>query len=145
MQITRRFTKKGTGMNGHAAVFEQFEYTKRASALRNPDGKPIFQMDDIEVPKHWSQVATDILAQKYADAGLLYRVGQGRHAERRRHLRSSHPRSAHLQVWLGYRDELQLPACRRREGLGWWCRFGSHELPQDQRPCGFSCEVGRHD
>ena len=59
MQITRRFTQAGN------SPFEQFQYTKRASVLRNPDGKPIFNMEDIEVPKHWSQVATDILAQKY--------------------------------------------------------------------------------
>ena len=59
MQITRRFTKQGV------SPFDQFQYTKRASVLRNPDGKPIFDMQDIEVPKHWSQVATDILAQKY--------------------------------------------------------------------------------
>src|SRR5579883_2440573 len=59
MQITRRFTASGK------SPFDQFQYTKRGTTLRNPDGKPIFQMDDIEVPKHWSQVATDILAQKY--------------------------------------------------------------------------------
>src|SRR5665213_1101986 len=59
MQITRRFTQAGT------SPFDEFQYTKRASVLRNPDGKPIFSMEDIEVPKHWSQVATDILAQKY--------------------------------------------------------------------------------
>ncbi len=59
MQISRKFTKAGT------SPFDQFEYTKRSSVLRNPDGKPIFDMHDIEVPKGWSQVATDILAQKY--------------------------------------------------------------------------------
>ena len=59
MQITRRFTQAGT------TPYDQFQYTSRASVLRNPDGKPIFNMEDIEVPKHWSQVATDILAQKY--------------------------------------------------------------------------------
>jgi ribonucleoside-diphosphate reductase alpha chain len=59
MQITRRFSTAGV------SSFDQFQYTKRASVLRNPDGKPIFEMQDIEVPKHWSQVATDILAQKY--------------------------------------------------------------------------------
>ena len=57
MRITRRFTKQGQ------SPYEQFEYTKRASVLRNPDGRPIFEMTDIEVPKQWSQVATDILAQ----------------------------------------------------------------------------------
>ncbi len=59
MQITRRFTQPGQ------SPADLFSYTKRASVLRNPDGKPIFEMQDIEVPKHWSQVATDILAQKY--------------------------------------------------------------------------------
>jgi ribonucleoside-diphosphate reductase alpha chain len=59
MKIHRRFTKAG------ANVYDQFEYTYRSSTLRNTDGSVVFQMDNIEVPKHWSQVATDILAQKY--------------------------------------------------------------------------------
>lgn len=33
--------------------------------MRNPDGSIVFEMHDIEVPAHWSQMATDILAQKY--------------------------------------------------------------------------------
>ncbi|RNA65874.1 vitamin B12-dependent ribonucleotide reductase [Prosthecochloris sp. ZM_2] len=59
MKITRRFTRKNQN------VFDQFEYTRRTSVLRNPDGSKVFEMTDIEVPKRWSQVATDILAQKY--------------------------------------------------------------------------------
>jgi len=59
MKIFRRFTRAGV------SIFDQFEYTLRSSTLRNPDGSVVFQMDNIEVPKHWSQVATDILAQKY--------------------------------------------------------------------------------
>lgn len=59
MKVTRRFTQKGI------SPYDQFEYTLRSSVLRNPDGKPIFEMHDIEVPRAWSQVATDILAQKY--------------------------------------------------------------------------------
>jgi len=59
MKITRRFTKAGQN------VYDQFEYTLRSSMLRNPDGSVVFEMHDIEVPKSWSQVATDILAQKY--------------------------------------------------------------------------------
>lgn len=42
-----------------------FSYVKRSTVMRNPDGSVVFQMDDIEVPSHWSQMATDILAQKY--------------------------------------------------------------------------------
>jgi len=59
MKITRRFTKAGQN------VYDQFEYTYRSSTLRNPDGSVVFEMHGIEVPKAWSQVATDILAQKY--------------------------------------------------------------------------------
>ncbi len=59
MKITRRFTKAGR------SVYDQFDYTYRSSVLRNTDGSVVFEMHDIEVPKAWSQVATDILAQKY--------------------------------------------------------------------------------
>ena len=33
--------------------------------MRDSNGLIVFEMDDIEVPKFWSQVATDVLAQKY--------------------------------------------------------------------------------
>ena len=36
-----------------------------ASEIRNPDGSIVFAQDDIEVPESWSQVACDVLAQKY--------------------------------------------------------------------------------
>ena len=42
-----------------------FEYDYRASIIKNPTGEIVFQMDNVEVPKQWSQIATDILAQKY--------------------------------------------------------------------------------
>ncbi|MGV8016986.1 MAG: vitamin B12-dependent ribonucleotide reductase [Ignavibacteria bacterium] len=41
------------------------EYDKRSSIIRNPDGSVVFEMNNVIVPKHWSQVATDIIAQKY--------------------------------------------------------------------------------
>ncbi|MBR9975242.1 MAG: adenosylcobalamin-dependent ribonucleoside-diphosphate reductase, partial [Bacteroidetes bacterium] len=59
MKITRRFTNPGQ------SAFDCFEYTKRSSVLRNPDGSVVFELHGIEVPAHWSQMATDILAQKY--------------------------------------------------------------------------------
>jgi ribonucleoside-diphosphate reductase alpha chain len=45
--------------------FANIEFEKRTSVIRNPDGSIVFEMIDIIVPKHWSQVATDIIAQKY--------------------------------------------------------------------------------
>ncbi len=59
MKIARRFTRAGEN------VYDLFEYTRRKSVLRNTDGSVVFEMSDIEVPATWSQVATDILAQKY--------------------------------------------------------------------------------
>ncbi|OQP64911.1 ribonucleotide-diphosphate reductase subunit alpha [Niastella vici] len=59
LQFNRRFTKDGI------SVFDQFEYDYRTSVIRNPTGEVVFEMNNVEVPKHWSQIATDILAQKY--------------------------------------------------------------------------------
>jgi len=46
-------------------VLEKIEFEKRSSVIRNPDGSLVFEMNDIYVPKKWSQVSTDIIAQKY--------------------------------------------------------------------------------
>lgn len=59
LNITRYYTKEGV------SPYEMFEYDYRTSLIKDPSGKIIFQMDNVEVPKHWSQIATDILAQKY--------------------------------------------------------------------------------
>jgi len=59
MKIERRFTKPGQ------SAYDCFSYTRRTSVLRNPDGSVVFELHNIEVPSHWSQMATDILAQKY--------------------------------------------------------------------------------
>jgi ribonucleoside-diphosphate reductase alpha chain len=47
------------------SVFEQFNYDYRTSVIRNPNGEIVFELKNVEVPAHWSQIATDILAQKY--------------------------------------------------------------------------------
>ena len=59
MQFERRFTTPGTD------IFAQLSYRKASSEIRNPDGTIVFSAQDIEVPEQFSQVATDILAQKY--------------------------------------------------------------------------------
>jgi len=40
-------------------------FVQRSSEIRNPDGSVVFQMEDILAPESWSQVAVDVLAQKY--------------------------------------------------------------------------------
>ncbi|HEY1942460.1 MAG TPA: vitamin B12-dependent ribonucleotide reductase [Roseiarcus sp.] len=59
MHIERRYTK---GSQSPYALIA-FETTK--SEIRNPDGSVVFSLDQIEVPAGWSQVAADVLAQKY--------------------------------------------------------------------------------
>ncbi len=59
LRFQHRFSEVGKN------PFDMVEYEKRTSVIREPDGTVIFEMKDIEIPKGWSQVATDILAQKY--------------------------------------------------------------------------------
>jgi ribonucleoside-diphosphate reductase alpha chain len=51
--------------NDSKSVYDLFEYDYRTSVIRNPNGEVIFELKNVEVPAHWSQIATDILAQKY--------------------------------------------------------------------------------
>ena len=59
LQFNRLFTKE------NVSPFDQFDYDYRDSVIKNPNGEKVFEMTNVEVPKQWSQIATDILAQKY--------------------------------------------------------------------------------
>ncbi len=59
MRISRRFTRAGD------SPYADIELRKTTSEIRNPDGSLVFQLRDIDVPADWSQVACDVLAQKY--------------------------------------------------------------------------------
>lgn len=59
MQIPRRYTVEGRD------PFASFAFVSRTSRIVNPDGTAVFEMKDLRAPEHWSQVAVDILAQKY--------------------------------------------------------------------------------
>ncbi|WP_298256225.1 vitamin B12-dependent ribonucleotide reductase [uncultured Litoreibacter sp.] len=59
MKIDRKLTK--AGQDAYAAL----EFTSTASEIRNPDGTIVFKLDSVEVPAGWSQVASDVIAQKY--------------------------------------------------------------------------------
>ena len=69
MRIERRYTE--TGKSPYAGI----EFRTTTSEIRNPDGSVVFQLKDIEVPADWSQVACDVLAQKYfRKAGIPQRL-----------------------------------------------------------------------
>jgi ribonucleoside-diphosphate reductase alpha chain len=59
MRVPRRFT---VGLN---SPYEGLSFEPRRSQIRNPDGTTVFDHEGVMVPSGWSQVATDILAQKY--------------------------------------------------------------------------------
>jgi ribonucleoside-diphosphate reductase alpha chain len=59
LKISRYFTAKGQD------PFSSVEFELRTSRITNPDGSIVFEQKDLEVPTSWSQVATDVLAQKY--------------------------------------------------------------------------------
>ncbi len=59
MRIERRYTEAGR------SPYETIEFRTTRSEIRNPDGSLVFALDGIEVPASWSQVAADVLAQKY--------------------------------------------------------------------------------
>ncbi|RWN99602.1 vitamin B12-dependent ribonucleotide reductase [Mesorhizobium sp.] len=64
MRIERRFTKQGIAGQERAA-YAEIEFRKALSEIKNPDGSVVFRLDNIDVPAQFSQVAADILAQKY--------------------------------------------------------------------------------
>ncbi|HLO74926.1 MAG TPA: vitamin B12-dependent ribonucleotide reductase, partial [Magnetospirillum sp.] len=59
MRVQRHFTKAGE------TAYSGLEFRTASSEIRNPDGSVVFSANDIEVPAGWSQVACDVLAQKY--------------------------------------------------------------------------------
>jgi ribonucleoside-diphosphate reductase alpha chain len=59
MRIERRYTKEGQ------SPYAEIAFRLTTSEIRNPDGSVVFHADNVEVPEQWSQVASDVLAQKY--------------------------------------------------------------------------------
>ncbi|MBL8660376.1 MAG: vitamin B12-dependent ribonucleotide reductase [Rhodospirillales bacterium] len=73
MRIQRHFTQHCASSG--ASPYDSIDFRTLASEIRNPDGSVVFRQDDIEVPAHWSQVACDVLAQKYfRKAGVAARL-----------------------------------------------------------------------
>ena len=69
MRIQRRFTREGE------SPYEGIAFRIASSEIRNPDGTTVFCAENLEVPSSWSQVATDVLAQKYfRKAGIPARL-----------------------------------------------------------------------
>ncbi len=59
MKIDRKFTQAGSD------AYAELTFTTTSSEIRNPNGSVVFKNDAVEVPASWSQVASDVIAQKY--------------------------------------------------------------------------------
>src|SRR5438445_8396770 len=69
MRIERRNDK--AGQSPYAGI----DFRLTTSEIRNPDGSVVFRLENVEVPGFWSQVASDVLAQKYfRKAGVAARL-----------------------------------------------------------------------
>ncbi|MCK1402216.1 vitamin B12-dependent ribonucleotide reductase [Bradyrhizobium sp. 4] len=69
MRIERRHTT--SGQSPYAGI----DFRLTTSEIRNPDGSVVFKLENVEVPTAWSQVASDVLAQKYfRKAGVAARL-----------------------------------------------------------------------
>ncbi len=66
MKIARHFTAEG------ASPYDGIAFRTTSSEIKNPDGSVVFSHTDIEVPADWSQVACDVLAQKYFRRAGVY-------------------------------------------------------------------------
>ncbi len=71
MKITRRYTQAGK------SPYETIKFRRATSEIKNPDGSIVFRLADFQVPDHWSQVASDVLAQKY-----FRKAGVAKHLKR---------------------------------------------------------------
>lgn len=76
MKIDRKFTQAGSD------AYASLDFVTTVSEIRNPDGTIVFRLDNVEVPASWSQVASDVIAQKYFRKACC--AEQGEESKRKR-------------------------------------------------------------
>ncbi|MCX7591557.1 MAG: vitamin B12-dependent ribonucleotide reductase, partial [Kiritimatiellae bacterium] len=59
LRVGRMLTQKGTD------PFDKIEWERRTALITDDKGKVIFVQDNVEVPKSWSMLATNVVASKY--------------------------------------------------------------------------------
>ncbi|RAI35259.1 vitamin B12-dependent ribonucleotide reductase [Rhodoplanes serenus] len=101
MRIERRYTKDGQ------SPYADIAFRTTTSEIRNPDGSVVFRADAVEVPAAWSQVASDVLAQKYfRKAGIAA------------HLKKVEEETVPSWLWRSAPDEAALAALPEKERFG---------------------------
>ncbi|MEI7804311.1 MAG: vitamin B12-dependent ribonucleotide reductase [Hyphomicrobiales bacterium] len=108
MRIERRYTKEGQ------SAYADIAFRLTTSEIKNPDGSIVFKLDNVEVPEFWSQVASDVLAQKYfRKAGVPAR------------LKKFEENSVPSFLWRSVADERALEALPEKERI-----IGEHSSKQ---------------
>ncbi len=108
MRIERRYTKAGQ------SPYADIAFRKAKSEIKNPDGSIVFSQDGIDVPASWSQVACDVIAQKYfRKAGVPA------------HVKKVEENDVPSFLWRSAPDEAALDALPREQ------RFGSEKTATD--------------
>src|SRR5271168_1042833 len=101
MWIERHYTQPGV------SPYELVAFATTKSEIRNPDGSVVFSLEGVEVPAAWSQVAADVLAQKYfRKAGIPARV------------RRVEEESVPSFLWRSVPDETALSSLPKEERMG---------------------------
>ena len=78
LQVSRYFTKPNTH------PYDDIEWVDRRSAIYSEKGETIFEVDNVRVPKEWSQLATDIMVSKYFRRAGVPETGSERGADKGR-------------------------------------------------------------
>ncbi len=101
MRIERRYT------NADKSPYAGLDFRLTTSEIRNPDGSIVFKLDNVEVPATWSQVASDVLAQKYfRKAGVA------------KHLKKVEEETVPSFLWRSVPDEAALAQLPEKERYG---------------------------
>src|SRR6202789_2886938 len=101
MRIERHYTQSGV------SPYELIPFATTKSEIRNPDGSVVFSLEGVEVPAAWSQVAADVLAQKYfRKAGIPARV------------KRVEEESVPSFLWRSVSDETALSSLPKEERVG---------------------------
>src|SRR5258707_3558102 len=109
MRIERRYTTDGQ------SPYADIAFRLTTSEIRNPDGSVVFRADDVEIPAAWSQVACDVLAQKYfRKAGVPAR------------LKKVEETTVPSWLWRSVADEAALKELPEKEDF-----FGEHSAKQE--------------
>jgi ribonucleoside-diphosphate reductase alpha chain len=95
--VPRRFTRPGVD------PLDEVVYERRSSAITHPDGSIVYKMDGAEIPRDWSQLATDIVISKYfRKAGLFGDKDRGETSVRQVVYRIAHTIRAAGEEFGGY-------------------------------------------